>query len=344
MSELGDALLAQVERLLADHAGAGVLRTAEQGAWPRALWAECVALGLPDAMAPAALGGSALGWVEAGSVWRALGRHGAPVPLGEAMLAGVLLGDAGLAPEARYGSAPEAATTAPDPVTVLAIDPAAVPWGRAAHGVALVAGGGITLSRCTAVRFGTNLAGEPRDAVTPAHPLASGRLAAGADAGLLVMALLRACQIAGALETALALTVDYANTRRQFGRAIGGFQAVQQALAVCAGEVAQAGVAAAHACRAVDRLGLSGAAFEIAAAKIVAGEAAGIGAATAHQVHAAIGFTAEYDLQLYTRRLWAWRDETGSERYWATRIGAAALTRGGAALWPDLTAREEGPA
>ncbi|MFC7543152.1 acyl-CoA dehydrogenase family protein [Siccirubricoccus deserti] len=56
-----------------------------------------------------------------------------------------------------------------------------------------------------------------------------------ADAGLLAGALLNAARIAGALEAVLDMTVEYANTRKQFGRAIGGFQAVQQLLARCAG-------------------------------------------------------------------------------------------------------------
>jgi len=137
------------------------------------------------------------------------------------------------------------------------------------------------------------------------------------------------------------MTVDYATTRKQFGRPIGGFQAVQQLLAQAAGEVAAAGVAAAHAGRSAARRGLAGAAFEIASAKVVCGEAAGRVAAIAHQVHAAIGFTDDHALHLHTRRLWAWRDACGAERIWARRIGETALARGGARLWPDLTARDE---
>jgi acyl-CoA dehydrogenase len=135
------------------------------------------------------------------------------------------------------------------------------------------------------------------------------------------------------------MTVDYANTRKQFGRPIGGFQAVQQLLARCAGEVAAAGVAVANAGRAADRQGLASAEFEIASAKVVCGEAAGTGADIVHQVHAAIGFTDDHPLHLFTRRMWDWRDGCGAERVWAARIGKAALARGGDRLWADLTAR-----
>jgi alkylation response protein AidB-like acyl-CoA dehydrogenase len=75
----------------------------------------------------------------------------------------------------------------------------------------------------------------------------------------------------------------------------------------------------------------------IAAAKIRAGQSAGKAAELAHQLHGAIGFTDEHELHLYTRRLWSWRDEYGSESYWSTRLGEI-LVRGGAdAFWDALT-------
>ena len=83
----------------------------------------------------------------------------------------------------------------------------------------------------------------------------------------------------------------------------------------------------------------SGPAFEVAAAKVRAGEAAGAGAAIAHAVHGAIGFTYEHSLHFATRRLWSWRAEFGSESRWAATLGRAVLARGADALWPDLTAR-----
>ena len=49
--------------------------------------------------------------------------------------------------------------------------------------------------------------------------------------------------------------------------------------------------------------------------------------AHAHQIHRAIGFTREFPLQLWTRRLWAWREEFGTEPYWARELGALLVGR-----------------
>ncbi|NOG72064.1 acyl-CoA dehydrogenase [Roseicella sp. DB1501] len=331
MSETDDLraiLLDQVERLLTDRAGPDTLRANERGVWPEALWAEAEALGLPTALAPEEKGGAGLGWGDVVAIWHVLGRHGAPIPLGESMVAAALLAAGGIAPR-------------PGPLG-LAVAGAPVPWGRRAAAVVMVSGGAVLLQPGPATRQGlAPTSREPADRVAPGVPADEGRLPErfGPEADLLAGALLNAARIAGALEAVLDMTVDYANTRKQFGRPIGGFQAVQQLLARAAGEVAAVAVAASHAGRAADRYGLAGAAFEIASAKVVAGEAAGTVAAIAHQVHAAIGFTDEHALHLFTRRLWEWRDGCGAERVWARRLGQAALERGGAALWPDLTAR-----
>lgn len=326
--DLRAILLAQVDRLLTDHAAPGVLRAAEAGTWPEALWGEAEALGLPLALVPEALGGAGLGWADAAAVWQVLGRHASPIPLGESMVAAALLAAGGIAPPAG--------------VIGLGLPGVPVAWGRRARHLAL---GAVALLAPEWTPGQDPFAREPADLPRPGPALAEAALPAafGPEAPLLAAALLNAARIAGALEAVLDMTVDYANTRRQFGRAIGGFQAVQQLLARAAGEVAAAGVAVAAAGRAADRRGLAGAGFEIAAAKVVCGEAAGIGADIAHQVHAAIGFTDDHPLHLFTRRLWSWRDGAGPERLWARRIGEAALARGGAALWPDLTAREETP-
>jgi acyl-CoA dehydrogenase len=125
-----------------------------------------------------------------------------------------------------------------------------------------------------------------------------------------------AAAAAGALDHAIAHT----RTREQFGRPLARFQAVQQHLAVLAGH--------AMAARAAAESG------DEAAAKIVAGRAAGEAARIAHQLHGALGYSDEHPLHRFTRALWAARDEDGTEAEWAARLGSRMA---GAELWPRLT-------
>jgi alkylation response protein AidB-like acyl-CoA dehydrogenase len=147
-------------------------------------------------------------------------------------------------------------------------------------------------------------------------------------------AMMLAAKMAGALNAALDLSVQYTRERHQFGKPLASFQAIQQQLAVFTEEAAATDMAAAAAFRAADR---GDAWFEIACAKLRANQAARISTGIAHQVHGAMGFTAEYRLNHLTRRLWKWGSEHGNERYWADRIGAAIAARGAANFWADLT-------
>lgn len=135
-------------------------------------------------------------------------------------------------------------------------------------------------------------------------------------------AVVTAAQIVGALERVLDLTLTYARQRTQFGRAISRFQVIQQQLAVMAERVSAARVAAQIGCAGSGKLPDAGCA---AVAKSVASEAAAAVAATAHAIHGAMGITAEYDLQLFTRRLHRWRADFGSETHWQRVLGAAVL-------------------
>jgi acyl-CoA dehydrogenase len=189
------------------------------------------------------------------------------------------------------------------------------------------------------IATGKNIAGEPRDTLT----FDAVRLSADAVApstigrGTLYRrgALARAVMMSGALERAMDLACGYAQERIQFGRPISKFQAVQQNLAVLAGQTAAA-VAAAN--QGIEALGGDREAFAIAVAKTRVGEAATLAAEIAHQVHGAIGFTREYALQLATRRLWSWREEFGPDPEWAARVGQMACETGAGGLWAMLTA------
>lgn len=183
----------------------------------------------------------------------------------------------------------------------------------------------------SALTLSASLAGEPRGAVT----LESAAAQAVPGDVFALGALARTAQIAGALDAALAMSVDYANQRHQFGRALGKFQAVQQSLATFACEAAAANCAAIGVAQAMAR---GSAPYEIAAAKLRANRAVGVGAALAHQVHGAIGFTQDYALHPFTRRLWAWRSEFGNDAYWSALLGAQIIARGAETFWADITA------
>ena len=76
----------------------------------------------------------------------------------------------------------------------------------------------------------------------------------------------------------------------------------------------------------------------IAAGKARCGEAAGLGAAIAHQVHGAIGFTREHNLHLLTKRLRSWRDEFGNETVWNRLLGRHMAAVGPDRYWSEFTA------
>ena len=76
---------------------------------------------------------------------------------------------------------------------------------------------------------------------------------------------------------------------------------------------------------------------QVAAAKARVGEAAGVVAEIAHQIHGAFGFTYEHSLHHFTRRLWAWRDECGRESEWHERLGRSVAYGGADNVWDFIT-------
>ena len=136
-------------------------------------------------------------------------------------------------------------------------------------------------------------------------------------------AIVTAAMIAGAGDHVLAMTIDYAGQRVQFGKPIARQQAVQQQIAVMAEQVVMARIAAQIGCA----QGLTPSAEIAAIAKYSASRAAVQIAAIAHAVHGAIGMSEAHDLCLYTRHLTAWRSAYGSESYWAEQLGRARLAK-----------------
>jgi alkylation response protein AidB-like acyl-CoA dehydrogenase len=201
------------------------------------------------------------------------------------------------------------------------------------------------------VADGTNLAGEPR-ATLSFDTLLPRAQARPADHGLaddlqLLASFGKTCQISGAARRATQLAIDYAQTRRQFGRRIGEQQAIAHTIAEMVAETAAleasvaAGVSAlAQAMDAGDPAANAGdrqaaARFTAAAARVQASRTAATVARGAHQVHAAIGIAAEHPLHHLTLRLWAWPYEYGTPRAAAIDLSNMLLARG--SLWKLLT-------
>jgi hypothetical protein len=315
-------------RLFGDHVTPKVLEAAEAGEWPAALWRAVEEAGYLDVLSE---GPETM--IEAVAILRAAGHHAAPIPLPETMLARWLCAACGI--EAPAGPLSIALAEPDDPGRY-----APVPWGRVAEAVAVVSGSSLRLAGRGDIHLepGASLASEPRDKLTAIDGGRSVPLPNTVSSDLVrgVGALLRAAQMAGAMEAALDLATTYANDRVQFGRPIGKFQAIQQQLALLAEEAAASLVAVESAAICVAE-GRPSAEFALAAAKIRVGEAAGAVAEIAHQVHGAIGFTEEHSLHYLTRRLWSWRDEFGDEAWWAALLGRRIAASGGTGLWPLIT-------
>ncbi|MGF6303781.1 acyl-CoA dehydrogenase [Paraburkholderia sp. WC7.3g] len=355
-------LLDAAERAFADLCTQEVITRAEQGEWPAALWQSLEDLGFTRAVLPAAAGGSEFDLADAMRLVRVAARHAVPAPLGETILAAWCLHVAGF----EVPEGPLAFATGSPPSAALCLSrPSAdqgfwqldgtlrnLPWAEQTRALMLLLPSDEGLQvLCLPLdhahmRTRRNLAGEPRgeltfqalrldDAAVRPWPASAPRIDHASPA-VVLGALLRGQQLAGALERVRDLAVRYASERIQFGKPLNKLPAVQQNLAIVAGQSAAAIVAADMALDALSQpdADLTNA---VALAKIRAGDAVDLAARLAHQVHGAMGFTYEHQLHLYTRRLWAWRDECGHERYWAKLIGQRIAAQGADALWPFVT-------
>jgi acyl-CoA dehydrogenase len=333
-----DMLVETLERIAAEHGGGEVVSALEDGEWPGELWQMVEAAELPWVPVPLPSGGAGGDMEIAAALWRGLGQAPLPVPVGETAIAGCLMAAAGLTVPRHVltfsaGGVLEARRSGRDLLVSGSLR--RVPWARFAalvvglaessEGLHVVA---VPVSELE-VSVGRNLAGEPRDDVSlddvrlGPESTAAAPPAIDAQTPLYCGALLRTQMMAGAMNGAVRRTIAYTSERQQFGRAIGSFQAVQHLVIAAASEAALAEVAAQLAASAArSGAGRSGAGRrEIAAAKAVAGDAAGLVAARCHQAHGAIGATREYSLQRWTRRLWAWREECGDTTTWRRSLG-----------------------
>lgn len=348
-----------VKRLFAREVDKGLIERAEQGEFASHLWDRIVESGFNRILSAESHGGIEADWETAYPVFHQIGYQQAPVPLAETIIANFILSAAGhgVDDDSPLAILDEAAASG---LTLFHDDASGFrltgearsgKWVRwCSHVLLHVPSSGFVLVRRDAsgmtLSQGKDISGMPADDIR-FQDTAVERVFANPFADLpepvrTLGAAAKSAMMVGALEFALEQSVQYAKDRVQFGRPIGKNQAIQQQLAVMAGQVVTTRSAAYVAFRDLPHAGnleSPRAEFSVAAAKVCAGEAVRQGTSIAHQVHGAIGFTYEHSLNFATRRLWTWRGEFGNAAWWAERLGRAFVTAGADRFWENLTDR-----
>ena len=155
--------------------------------------------------------------------------------------------------------------------------------------------------------------------------LADGDVAAAATSAAFDRgALGTAAQLVGLADRALELTVEYVQERRQFGVPIGSFQAVKHHLADALLQLEFARPVVYRAAYSI-ATGAPDASRDVSMAKAYASDAALLVARKALQCHGAIGYTVEYDLHLWMKRIWALAASWGDAAWHRERVAATLL-------------------
>ena len=354
MSNTHDTVLAtqfadMAERLFGDLATPQVIEAAEDGIFPQALWDAIEESGICLAIVPEAQGGIGATLADAAAVLRVAGFHAVPGPLAETLLANHFLGAAGLPPVEGFAALAFVSGGADVGAGADALPSVAhVAWAGLAAEIVLVHVGDQSvpsskrparICRVAPASFEhvgvVDVDGEPHDMLAPTGGATAAWQTLPDMTGAQCMqhaSVLRAAQMAGAMQWCLRRTTEYALERKQFGREIGRFQVVQQMIA----ELASATVACQAAVDAA--VAEPSNALLVAAARSRLGDGVDTVCSVSHQVHGAIGFSYEYALHFRTRRLMSWRDQFGTVADWRRVLAGAFMGRSADEIWIRLSA------
>ncbi|CAG2157998.1 Crotonobetainyl-CoA reductase [Cupriavidus yeoncheonensis] len=304
-----------------------------------ALWRQLADQGLTGLMVPQEQGGLALGEVEWAPLAQACGYFALPEPLLDtALVAAGLLRDAlAVAPHAsareRCATLLERIATGDARVAVAHPQERLVADAHVADAILCAHDGAVHLLRPDHVTL------TPRTGLDPSRRLFelawqpdAGTELIPAGTGLWDMALNRgalgvAAQQLGLTQRMLDLAIDYSAQRKQFGKAIGAYQAVKHLLADVAIQLEFAKPVLLRAAAALAH-GLPDAGLHVSHARVAAARCAWTAARQAIQVHGAMGYTWELDLQIFTKRAWALAGSWGDRAFHKARVGAHILDGG----------------
>ncbi len=272
------------------------------------LWRRLADMGVLSMMVPGPAGGMGGTLVDSVLLFQQLGRAGVPGPVVEHLVAAPRLAGTPWAGGVVDGSVVVTAALDVDPFVAHAdVAEVIVTPSGARHGYAVSAVAGLDEGRHLAEVTGGTL-----------EPLP------GTDELADTLAVATAAFLVGLGETMIDLAGEYARQREQFGKPIGAFQAVKHLLADALLKVE---FAKAPTYRAAWSLSTAQptAGRDASMAKALAGEAAYRASRAAMQVHGAIGYTWEADLQLFMKKAWALQRAYGDARWHRRRVSAAVL-------------------
>lgn len=315
-----DMLTEAIERLFRERCTPELIRKIEAGGDAAPLWAEIVESGFLDILLPEEEGGAGVSLDEAFPAFMLAGQYALPLPFVQTVMARAWLHARGVqAPEGAIALAgPESERLADGGLSVRS-----VAFGKTAQWVLAEFDDLWVVLPTEAARVEGDQArgSQTADFSWPCLP-GTALIVSMGEGDICPPVQLAAASLtpllAGAAHQALDMTLSHVAERRQFGRAIAQFQAVQNQISVMAERVWAMRMAARMALQASGPMPSFG---MTAIGKTRCSEAASLVADIAHALHGAIGITEEFDLQLYTRRLREWRRAGGTEAWWARRLG-----------------------
>jgi alkylation response protein AidB-like acyl-CoA dehydrogenase len=232
-----EAILRAARRLFDEASNWETVRAAEPLGFDGGLWGLANETGLSEISIEETFGGGGGSLLHAAVVLEEAGRHAAPVPLAEHLVASRLLARTQVLSDDALRS-----VVSGDAMATISLQPAlggtwhCVPAGAIALYVCGIDGHDLVISKSAAPQRSLS-----NHACAPiAHRLANGVRVD--DVGRLQEAfdewkVLTAAQLVGIASASLQIGVEYAKERTQFGRPIGWFQAVQHPLAELVGPI-----------------------------------------------------------------------------------------------------------
>jgi alkylation response protein AidB-like acyl-CoA dehydrogenase len=344
-----------VTRLLADKGPVSRLRQLrddnDENGYDQPLWNAMVEAGLAGILVPEENGGIGFGLVGAGLVAREIGRNLSVTPFfSTAVLGATALATGGSdeqkktwLPAIAEGKAivalavDESAKHRPDNLKAsvsngtLSGDKILVLDGHVADLLLVAAGTGDNAAlylvdpNAEGVSIERTIMADNRNAAritfngAAAEPMANGAsaLAAALRAGRAVLA----AELSGLSREAFERTLGYLKERKQFGRLIGTFQALQHRAAQLMADVAMSEALALQALHACDN-GADDADVQVFAAKAKASRVALLAGQEGVQMHGGIGMTDEFDIGFFLKRARAGGETLGDANYCADRFAA----------------------